>query len=63
LRYGEPQAVDAHGAAVPISLELSGSRLTILVDDERAAYPLQIVSLIVDIDDTPYWNSGTWMLI
>ncbi len=58
LKFGALHTVDANGTDQVTSLELDGTSLAILVADKDAAYPLQIVSLIINIGNTPYWTSS-----
>ena len=53
IRYGELQARDARGTALPSKLIASGAQLAIEVDDSRAVYPLTIDPLIT----SPAWTA------
>jgi len=52
LRYGELAAADADGIPLAARFELaSADRVRIVVDDERASYPVVIDPLLTGIDD------------
>ncbi|MFH1419050.1 MAG: Ig-like domain-containing protein [Planctomycetota bacterium] len=52
LVYGSPQAHDAHGRKLPIHLELAAHRLSVLVDDAGAEYPVTIDPLTTSAEWT-----------
>jgi hypothetical protein len=53
IRYGELHAFDAQGVALASEFAVSGTELAILVDDQRAAYPITIDPLIT----SPTWTA------
>jgi hypothetical protein len=53
LRYGELQVWDARGAKVGSRLRLSGNELAILIEDQRAVYPLTVDPLLT----SPAWTA------
>lgn len=53
LAYRDLTATDASGRSLAARLELSGGRLSILVDDRGASYPLRIDPLVQQAELTP----------
>jgi trimeric autotransporter adhesin len=60
LTCGELAVVDARGSRAPARLEVAGSRVKIVVDDQQAVYPLTIDPLVqqayLKASNTDDWN-------
>ena len=56
LRYGPLSVVDASGRAFPAEISLSGSTITLDIDDTAAAYPLQVRAGITGLPSTWNWK-------
>ena len=62
IRYGSPVATDATGKALPVTMSLSGSELTIEIADAGAAYPVSMRATLTgnglsEVSALPDWTA------